>query len=280
MSLASTKRVSTGAASAEPMSPISTQGARFFILTLAPPGEAAVNAGVLLEDARADRLYIRLRRDWEALLPEEAEVLAELQADLEARARELGAAQLLEHLSDTLSNLIEIGGPREALVENFERALARLYREHVRSEVRPYRTHLPRYSLAVAAGKFLDNEEVAEEGWEEIPAAVRPREGMFIARIVGRSMEPRIPDGSLCVFRRFGAGSREGRLVLVEKLGGGANDRYTVKRYRSTKAQRPDGTWEHERIHLEPLNPEFEAWDLDPEENRFRILAEFVSVLD
>jgi hypothetical protein len=69
-------------------------------------------------------------------------------------------------------------------------------------------------------------------------------------------------------------------LVLVEQLGGGANDRYTVKRYHSTKAQRPDGSWEHERIHLEPLNPDFEAWDLDPEENRFRILAEFVSVLD
>jgi hypothetical protein len=27
------------------------------------------------------------------------------------------------------------------------------------------------------------------------------------------------------------------------------------------------------------LNPEFEAWELDPEEDRFRIVAEFVQVL-
>ena len=97
-------------------------------------------------------------------------------------------------------------------------------------------------------------------------------------------MEPLIPDGSLCVFRRGVtggvAGSRQGRLVLVEALGGGSNDRYTVKRYRSEKVQKTDGTWSHERIRLEPLNPEFEAWDLDPEEERYRILAEFVQVLD
>jgi len=72
--------------------------------------------------------------------------------------------------------------------------------------------------------------------------------------------------------------------VLVEEfgeqLGGGTNDRYTVKRYQSTKVQRADGTWEQERIRLEPLNPEFEAWDLNPEESRFRIVAEFVTVLD
>jgi phage repressor protein C with HTH and peptisase S24 domain len=102
---------------------------------------------------------------------------------------------------------------------------------------------------------------------------------MFVARIAGRSMEPRIPDGSLCVFRAGVAGSRDGRLVLVEYLGGGANDRHTVKRYRSVKRQNADSTWEHEIIRLEPLNPEFEAWELSPEEDRFHIVAEFVQVL-
>ena len=93
-------------------------------------------------------------------------------------------------------------------------------------------------------------------------------------------MEPRIPDGSLCIFRRFGAGSREGRLVLVEALERGTNDRYTVKRYRSEKSRGAEDQWEHAAIRLEPLNPEFEAWSLKPEENRYRILAEFVQVLD
>jgi len=121
---------------------------------------------------------------------------------------------------------------------------------------------------------------VTEEGWEEAPADLRLSLEMFVARIAGRSMEPKIPDGGLCVFRRGVAGSREGRLVLVEHRGGGANDRYTVKRYHSEKVQLPDGSWTHGNIRLEPLNPEFEAWNLDPEEGRFRIIAEFVRVLD
>jgi hypothetical protein len=66
----------------------------------------------------------------------------------------------------------------------------------------------------------------------------------------------------------------------VEAAGQGSNDRYTVKRYRSFKSQFPDGSWTHDRIRLEPLNPEFTAWDLEPEEDRFRIVAEFVRVLD
>ena len=38
--------------------------------------------------------------------------------------------------------------------------------------------------------------------------------------------------------------------------------------------------WRHERIRLESLNPEYPSWDLDPDEEKYRILAEFVRVLD
>jgi SOS-response transcriptional repressor LexA len=241
------------------MSPAVTHAARVSLLQLALPGEAPVNIGVLLEDVAADRLYLRLRRDWDLIAPEESDVLSELEADLESKAAEAGATRLMQGLAGSLSNTIGITDPREVIVEDFERSLGRLYREHVQSRVQPYRTHLPLYSLAVAAGDFLENAEVTEEGWEEVPAGpVRPQPGMFVARVVGRSMEPRIPDGSLCIFRRFGAGSREGRLVLVESLERGTNDRYTVKRYHSAKSQQPEGGWEHAAIRLEPLNPEFE----------------------
>jgi phage repressor protein C with HTH and peptisase S24 domain len=269
------------------MAILSTQLARLSILQLEMPGNLPVSAGVLLEDPTNDRLYLRLRRDWDVIAPAEAEVLSELAFDLAAKAQELGAARVLEQLQDTLSNTLTISEPREAMVEDFDRAVQRLYRQHVHTTVRPFVTHLPRYSLAVAAGKFLENQEVAQkegdEGWEEAPASLTPTPAMFVARIAGRSMEPRIPDGSLCVFRAGVTGSREGRLVLVEYLGGGANDRHTVKRYHSQKRERPDGSsdaiWEHEMIRLEPLNPEFEAWELNPEEGRFRIVAEFVQVL-
>jgi hypothetical protein len=256
-----------------------TQLARLSILQLEMPGNAPVNAGVLLEDPSDNRLYLRLRRDWDAIAPAEAAILSELESDLAAKARDLGAAQVLGYLYDTLSNTLTISAPREVMVEDFSRAVQRWYGELVHATVRPFVTHLPRYSLAVAAGKFLENHEVEEESWEEAPSGLHPTPAMFVARIVGRSMEPRIPDGSLCVFRSGVTGSREGRLVLVEYDGGGTNDRHTVKVYHSAKKQLPDGTWTHGTILLKPLNPEFKAWELDPEENRFRIVAEFVQVL-
>jgi SOS-response transcriptional repressor LexA len=261
------------------MATVTTQLGRLSILQLTMPGDAPVSAGVLLEDPVADRLHLRLRRDWDVIAPAEASVLSQLESDLAAKAHESGAAQVLDRLHDSLSNTLTISSPREVMVEDFDRAVLRWYRELVPTTVRPFVTHLPRYSLAVAAGKFLENAEVTEDGWEEAPADLRPTSAMFVASIAGRSMEPRIPDGSLCVFRSGVTGSREGRLVLVEHLGGGSNDRHTVKRYHSIKRQRPDGTWEHEMIRLEPLNPEFEAWELNPEEDRFRIVAEFVQVL-
>jgi len=261
------------------MSVIAMHPARYAVLSVELSGRKPVNAGVLLEDPLTDRLWVRVRRDWGLIDPEQSDVLDELESDLAAKSSEWGAAKLMAHLEDVLSNAIRITDRRDVTVEDFPRALGRIYREHVSPEVQPFVTHLPRFSLAIAAGSFLENQEVRSEGWEEAPPDLRLAPGMFVARVVGRSMEPVIPDGSLCVFRSLGAGSRQGRLVLVEDTAG-ANDRHTVKRYRSAKHQNPEGTWSHEQIRLEPLNPEFEAWDLNPEEDRFRVLAEFVRVLD
>jgi phage repressor protein C with HTH and peptisase S24 domain len=262
--------------------PAATHRARYSVLTVSLSAWEGA-AGVLLEDPATDRLYVRMRHDWEQIANDEAEVLSALEDDLAAKAIEMGAAALFSHLEDTLSNTVTVTDRRETIVENFDRAIGRLYREHVRSTVREYVTHLPRYSLAVAAGPFLENREVEAEGWEEAPAGLRLTKDQFVARIAGESMEPLIPDGALCVFRRFGAGSRQGRLVLVEALGRGDNDRYTVKRYHSEKIQtggEADPEWKHGGIRLEPLNPAFEAWYLDPDEERYRILAEFVRLLD
>jgi phage repressor protein C with HTH and peptisase S24 domain len=259
---------------------VTTHSASYTILELAIPGQDPAPAGVLLLDPSQDRLYLRLRRDWEEIAPEEAEVLSLIESDLTGKAVELGAASLLAYLEGTLSNVLRIGERHSVTVADFERSLDRLYREHVHSTVREFVTHLPRYSLAVAAGKFLENEAVTGEGWNETPPGLKLTRDMFTARIVGRSMEPVIPDDSLCVFRAGVTGSRQGRLVLVEALGRGSNDRYTVKRYRSEKTQTGE-EWSHARIRLEPLNPEFEAWDLDPQDQEnLRIIAEFIAVLD
>ncbi len=155
-----------------------------------------------------------------------------------------------------------------------------LYREHVPSEVLPFRTHLPRFSLAVAAGPFLTNpEDVTAEDWIEVPADLRLDENMFVARIQGHSMEPRIPDGSLCVFRRNVVGSRQNRLVLVRNSELADDNQYTVKRYKSEKSYADDG-FAQTRIRLESLNPAYPSWDLDEEESKYQVIAEFVAVLD
>ena len=262
------------------MSVSNTYAAHYCLLSVELPARETLTAGVVLADPSADQAYLRLRRDWDVVAPEEAEVLAALEDDLAAQAGAQGAGQFLRALEDTLSNTLRIGERRDVMVEDFPRALGRIYRQHVTAAVQEFRTHLPRYSLAVAAGPFLENEVVKDAGWEEIPAGLRLAREMFVAKIAGRSMEPLIPDGSLCVFRRNVTGSRQGRLVLVEAQGAAGNDRYTVKRYQSQKRELPDGTWRQERITLEPLNPEFEAWNLDAEEDRYRILAEFVQVVD
>jgi SOS-response transcriptional repressor LexA len=128
-------------------------------------------------------------------------------------------------------------------------------------------THVPVYDLTAAAG-FWGPESVPEEiGWTEVPGvAVKP--GMFVARVTGTSMEPLIPDGSWCLFRPCPAGTREGRIVLVQfsSLGAGENGgRFTVKKYHSEKTVTADG-WRHDRIQLLPLNPAFEPITLEPED--------------
>jgi hypothetical protein len=262
-----------------PATVIVAQQGRYSILEAELPDSGLTPIGILLQDPDSDRLYLRLRRDWYNVAPDD-DIFPLLQDDLEIKAREMGAEKLFEWLETNASNDIRITDRKTALVDDFERTLNRLYTRHIRSTVQQNVTHVPRYTLRVAAGRLLDNEEIETRDFEEVPPDLRRvTDDLFAAEIVGTSMEPLIPNGSVCLFRRFGAGSRQGKLVLVEELGRGANDRYTVKRYKSGKGQREDGSWEHNAILLEPLNPEHEPFYLVPGEDRYRIVAEFVRVL-
>ncbi len=260
---------------------VETHRAQYSIVQLELPGEDLVNLGVLLFNHESNELHLRFRRDFETLSDEEdlKVTLALLADDLEQKAAEMGAAALVEYLEQSLSNVFRITDREDVVVEDFARSAERLYRKHVKSNVLEFRTHLPRFSLRAAAGKFLDNEEVTQEAWLETPEDLRLTPDMFVAEIAGHSMEPLIPDGSLCVFRYGVVGSRKGRLVLAEDLGSIGNDRYAVKRYESGKSVHGD-EWQHSWIELQSLNPEFEPWKLDPTEERYRIIAEFVRVLD
>jgi SOS-response transcriptional repressor LexA len=138
---------------------------------------------------------------------------------------------------------------------------------------------VPVYDLTAAAGLWGPESVPEEIGWTEVPG-VSLKDGMFVARVTGTSMEPLIPDGSWCLFRPCPAGSREGRIVLVQLSTDGTGEnggRFTVKKYHSEKTVTADG-WRHEQIQLLPLNPAFEAIEIEPEAaGDMMIVGEYLS---
>lgn len=155
--------------------------------------------------------------------------------------------------------------------------------EDLRVKKEAFKTLLPLYTLKAAAGYFGNGEAVEPEAWIEAEGIGRLDYQMFVARAVGRSMEPRIYDGDFLVFRSKPVGSRQGKIVLVQyqeiadpETGGS----YTVKRYRSEKSHSAEGEWRHTKITLEPLNSEFQPVILEPEdEGAIQIIAEYMFTL-
>ncbi|HXI41697.1 MAG TPA: S24 family peptidase [Bryobacteraceae bacterium] len=266
--------------------PQNVHSGEYLLLALALPGEPERKIGVLLRDSETGQLYPRIRDNWEEIRdPEEAEWLEALGDDFEGKIREMGSDEFLRSLEDSLSNALRLSQRFAVSVDDFPRTLARLYAEHVEAadvapeDVQPFITHLPLYSLQAAATRFGEDREVEAQGWVKAPAKLLLTPDMFVGRVVGRSMEPRIPDGSLCVFRKVAVGSRQGKLVLVERMGAtDTSTRYTIKKYTSQKRRTGDDAWEHAGIRLEPLNKEFEGFDL--KEGEARVIAEFIQVLE
>lgn len=141
-----------------------------------------------------------------------------------------------------------------------------------------YITHLPVYSVRAACGTFNHGDTDEQEGWLDVSSLrIRVQEGMFIVHAEGKSMEPKIKDGSLCVFnRRDMGGSRNGKIVLVES--NKYDCRHVIKEYHSTKTQTDEG-WYHNSITLHSLNPDFEDINLT-EDDEPLIAGFFVTVID
>ncbi len=148
-----------------------------------------------------------------------------------------------------------------------------------------FRTCVPLLPLRAAAGDFGDPHELLSEWdreWVEPGEGIKLREGMFVAKVAGKSMEPRVPDGSYCLFASPVTGARTGRVVLVrmrDEIDPDTGERFTVKRYRSSKREDERG-WRHVKITLEPVNPDFEPIVIAADdEAEVEIVAEVVRVL-
>ncbi len=143
---------------------------------------------------------------------------------------------------------------------------------------------VPLVPLKAAAGAFSDAQYVDEDAieWVAVETAHSLRPGMFVAQVVGKSMEPAIMDGSWCLFRAPVKGTRQGKTVLVQLRDATdpeTGQRYTVKRYESEKKAQDD-SWRHTRILLKPANPEYKPIVLtDADEGGLQVIAEMVVVL-
>jgi SOS-response transcriptional repressor LexA len=146
-----------------------------------------------------------------------------------------------------------------------------------------YKTCVPLVSLKAAAGGFGDSDAAETLDWVEPNTTRRLREGMFVAQVVGHSMEPLIPDGSYCLFAAPVIGSRTGRILLVQhrdiadaQTGGS----FTVKKFDSTGVSGKNTTERAGVIVLRPLNPAYEPIELkETPENEVAVVAEFLEVL-
>jgi uncharacterized protein len=163
-------------------------------------------------------------------------------------------------------------------------------------EIRPFRNAVPIYDLKVAAGTFsgvqavegaLDDMAINPEDhdWVELPDTFRPQMGLFVAQVIGESMNRRIPNGAWCLFKLNPGGTRQGKIVLVQhrdihdpETGG----HYTVKFYESEKQVNDDGSWVHSRIRLSPLTTAFgyEVMEFEGKSaGELTVIAELIAVL-
>ncbi len=171
------------------------------------------------------------------------------------------------------------------------------FRRLLPEEVKPFENCVPLYDLKIAAGTFRDEQQVADvygglseksiqdNEWVQLPDAFRHQRGLFVAQVIGESMNRRIPNGSWCLFRLNPTGTRQGKIVLARHRDIADTDtggHYTVKKYESTKKVIADGTWRHESIMLKPdtTSSGYEPYVFNKDKiNEVKVIAELVAVL-
>ena len=145
---------------------------------------------------------------------------------------------------------------------------------------------IPFYDFYAAAGSFSEMQENKDFNTIKAPLQYTAEQKYFCCRVIGESMNRRIKNNSICIFKESVGGSRNGKIVLVENFGKNDdeyNSSFTVKTYASEKRITDDGGWEHSVILLKPNSTEshFEDITLHEEDcENMRVVGEFVAVLE
>jgi superfamily II DNA or RNA helicase/HKD family nuclease/phage repressor protein C with HTH and peptisase S24 domain len=142
---------------------------------------------------------------------------------------------------------------------------------------------VPLYDFYAAAGTFSDIQSSKNFKFIEGPEHISGN-NYFACKIIGESMNRVIPNGSICLFKHYTGGTRNGKIVLVEnrdQQDPDFNSCFTIKTYSSEKSVLED-TWTHELIMLRPNSYDGSYQNIIiTEENAagMRVIGEFISIL-
>ncbi len=146
------------------------------------------------------------------------------------------------------------------------------------------RNPIPLYDFYAAAGTFSEIQSDKNYTLIEGPENISHKD-YFACRIVGESMNRIIPNGSICLFKPYLGGTRNGKILLIENRDlqdPDFNSAFTIKTYSSEKIV-SDEHWEHLAIVLRP-NSFHDSYQniIITEENaaNMRIVGEFVGILN
>lgn len=150
-------------------------------------------------------------------------------------------------------------------------------------EERELKNPIPLYNFFAAAGTFSELQSEKSYALIEGPENSTNKD-YFACKIVGESMNRIIPNGSICIFKPYTGGSRNGKILLIENRDiqdPDFNSAFTIKTYSSEKIVSED-SWIHTSIELRPNSfdndykniviSEFNAAEM-------RVIGEFVQIL-
>ena len=143
---------------------------------------------------------------------------------------------------------------------------------------------IPLYDFYAAAGTFSEMQSNSDFTLIEGPEKIDPKNDYFACKIIGESMNRVIPNGSICLFKKYSGGSRNGKIVLVENMDiqdQDFNSAFTIKVYSSEKEISDEG-WIHTSIVLRPnsFDDSFKNIIINEKDGAgMRVVGEFVKIL-
>jgi phage repressor protein C with HTH and peptisase S24 domain len=144
---------------------------------------------------------------------------------------------------------------------------------------------VPYYSIKVAAGSFgqINNlSDLKPIGWVKAEGH-RNLKDYFATQVSGNSMEPSIPNGSICLFRIYKGGTRQNRIFLIKARGlidPSTEESFVVKKYKRITDIQDSEDRSQTIVHLISENKIYPPIILVANnETEIEVVAEFVEVL-